>query len=277
MGFLISILTTVFYCFAEERITLTTYYPAPYGVYKDLRADQMAIGSEYRYVQSLTNGTLIVSEKVGIGTADPGPYKLYIAGGNTGASPTPRIKFNDYFDNSGNPSVSHIDLYGGQYGFGISAGNLDIFTNGNIRFYKGADEYMVIEDGGNVGIGTNDPAAKLHVNGVIKASGTIYAGGLEDGNQVCRKDGTNCRPIAYSSQYTLHDHHGGPEYITMTSTSTSVCFLTKEIINCHGGCGSNGCEIEVHNNNWRLKADSSQSGTDDEVWCGARCLIWGSQ
>ena len=63
------ILFGVFYCFADETITLTTYYPAPYGIYKELRADGMAIGFAYRYSPaSLTDGVLIVSDSVGIGT-----------------------------------------------------------------------------------------------------------------------------------------------------------------------------------------------------------------
>jgi hypothetical protein len=36
VAFFASILITTFYSFAEERITLTTYYPAPYGVYRDM-------------------------------------------------------------------------------------------------------------------------------------------------------------------------------------------------------------------------------------------------
>ena len=47
-------------------------------------------------------------------------------GGSTGANPTPRIEFdNDYYDDSGDPSVSHIDLYMGKFGFGVS------YTGGN--------------------------------------------------------------------------------------------------------------------------------------------------
>jgi len=64
-------------CFAQapanENITITTYYPAPYGVYKykEIRADQMSIGSTYRTTATLSDGDLIVEGSVGIGTTNP--------------------------------------------------------------------------------------------------------------------------------------------------------------------------------------------------------------
>lgn len=64
------ILLSFFCSFAEERITLTTYYPAPYGVYIELRADKISVGSGYRNT-ALSDGTFIASGNVGIGTANP--------------------------------------------------------------------------------------------------------------------------------------------------------------------------------------------------------------
>lgn len=55
-------------CQAQEQVTITTYYPAPYGVYRELRANQMAIGSTYR-AAGLADGNLIVSGNVAIGQA----------------------------------------------------------------------------------------------------------------------------------------------------------------------------------------------------------------
>lgn len=58
--------------FAQERITLTTYYPAPYGVYRELRTNGLAVGNGYRYnPATLTDGYLLVSGRVGIGTPTP--------------------------------------------------------------------------------------------------------------------------------------------------------------------------------------------------------------
>lgn len=47
----------------EESVTITTYYPSPYGVYHELRVDQMPIGSAYsnHSTYPLSDGNLIVA------------------------------------------------------------------------------------------------------------------------------------------------------------------------------------------------------------------------
>ena len=82
---LILLLASYSFIFAqEESITFTTYYPAPYGSYQELRSDRVAIGSAYRDVTAnpLSDGNLIVSGNVGIGTNSPGPgIALDVVGG----------------------------------------------------------------------------------------------------------------------------------------------------------------------------------------------------
>lgn len=53
--------------FCDETLTITTYYPSPYGTYREMRADQMSVGSGYRS-SSLSDGMLFVENKVGVGT-----------------------------------------------------------------------------------------------------------------------------------------------------------------------------------------------------------------
>lgn|GEM_PF-5699488 len=72
---------TALFCFAEEQITITTYYPSPVGVYRELRSVYMSVGVNYSnnsqfcwaggcpatgVVDWLTS--LIVQGRVGIGT-----------------------------------------------------------------------------------------------------------------------------------------------------------------------------------------------------------------
>lgn len=58
------------YAQQPEQVTITTYYPLPYGSYRELRTDQMSVGSGYR-TASLSDGNLLVSGNVGIGTNSP--------------------------------------------------------------------------------------------------------------------------------------------------------------------------------------------------------------
>ncbi len=69
------------FAFSEENLTITTYYPSPYGSYRELTAHRMKIGANYS--DSGTNvpdNNLIVEGNVGIGTTTP-QTQLDVAGG----------------------------------------------------------------------------------------------------------------------------------------------------------------------------------------------------
>ena len=56
----------------DETITLTTYYPLPYGSYRALSSHQMKIGATYSGSGvANTDSNLLVEGKVGIGTTNP--------------------------------------------------------------------------------------------------------------------------------------------------------------------------------------------------------------
>lgn len=59
--------------FAQEQITITTYYPSPFGIYNEMRARRMAVGSNYLDASTVTvaDDQLIVEGEVGIGNTDP--------------------------------------------------------------------------------------------------------------------------------------------------------------------------------------------------------------
>jgi hypothetical protein len=71
---------------AEETLTITTYYPSPYGSYNELTANRMKIGANST-ATTLTdddNGKLLVDGPLGIGTTNPDPTsKLYVEGNVT--------------------------------------------------------------------------------------------------------------------------------------------------------------------------------------------------
>lgn len=60
-----------FACASAEELTITTYYPSPYGVYREMRANQLAVGSGFR-TSALSDGYLYVQNRVGIGKSNPG-------------------------------------------------------------------------------------------------------------------------------------------------------------------------------------------------------------
>ncbi|HLG24303.1 MAG TPA: hypothetical protein VI564_05235 [Candidatus Nanoarchaeia archaeon] len=124
---------------------------------------------------------------VGIGIGNPG-YKLEIGGGATGASPAPILSFSDYYDNAGDPSVSHIDLYGGTYGIGVSAGTLNYISDDAHAFYDdsslAAPAFFIDGSAGNVGVGTKTPQATLHVNATTGAAIRLSTSGGTDYSRI---------------------------------------------------------------------------------------------
>ena len=59
--------------FAQEQITITTYYPSPFGIYNEMRAKRLAVGTNYLDSSTVTvaDDQLIVEGEVGIGNTDP--------------------------------------------------------------------------------------------------------------------------------------------------------------------------------------------------------------
>lgn len=83
--------------FSQETLTITTYYPSPYGVYRELRSQRMAIGDNYYgsgYCwppdicanQINADADLVVEGNVGIGVINP-TYQLQLSL-NSAAKPT---------------------------------------------------------------------------------------------------------------------------------------------------------------------------------------------
>jgi hypothetical protein len=156
---------------AEETITITTYYPSPYGVYREMRAKRIAIGDTYYDAGDMPweeiNGDggdidyladLVVEGNVGIGTTNPellltlsrnGSSMLGLYSSNTTATNrnwafrTSNFAWGDF-------SIMQSNALGGS---AVDAGTA--------RF--------VIDPSGNVGIGTTSPGAKLDVRGAIYA------------------------------------------------------------------------------------------------------------
>ena len=146
-----------------------------------------------------------VGGNVGIGTSNPGNYKLnvfgpvfgkaiyttYIADGLYGATAVPsRISTHNH---DGGILFGYEDLGLGDYSprVGLQQTNdavnspqittvrasIGLVRNGNITVKGGAShsEFLRIDNSGNVGIGTSTPSTKLHVAGDVTVTGNIAA------------------------------------------------------------------------------------------------------
>ena len=49
---LILVLAVSWTCLAQERITITTYYPSPFGIYNQVHADRLAVGNNRAFGNS---------------------------------------------------------------------------------------------------------------------------------------------------------------------------------------------------------------------------------
>lgn len=98
-------------------------------------------------------------------------------GGTTGASPSAQLIFSDYYDNAGNASISHLQLYT-NYGFGISANQLNYISDSDHVFYDGTIELAKITSNGYLEI--NNPSSNVYN---LNVNGNAHFGDAYDGGQ----------------------------------------------------------------------------------------------
>ena len=130
---------------------------------------------------------------------------LNLEGGTTAAAPTPQLHFGNYYDSSGGPSISHIDLYNGDYGFGISVGDLDYISDIRHRFYSdtsaaadGTPALQIDGENNQVGVNMASTSYSLDVTGDIRINSGALGVGVNPNGTDGRIDASN-DVVAYSS------------------------------------------------------------------------------
>ncbi|GEM_PF-6027930 len=154
--------------YADEKITLSTYYPAPYGEYRTL-----SVGDTYAAPDPAGNANLLVEGRVGIGTTDPQAL-LHIR--SLDLNPPIGVDPRDVNDDGSIDAIDVQLIINASLGIDISPFNADVNGDGSINavdvqmVINGAlglpfarDNTVVLEVD-RVGIGTTDPANRLDIS-----------------------------------------------------------------------------------------------------------------
>ena len=157
------------------------YSTAPLGYSTYIQGSRLV----FTYGKDKTPGMVLTqSGNVGIGTTDP-QYKLDVNGTGHFSNDVTISNSKSFaqYDNKGN-SCSLISLgTGNEYviGYGVASREYPTYLDGNKLLFRTSKYHqtrMVIDDTGNVGIGTDTPAYKLDVDGKLHVSGSAIFDGV---------------------------------------------------------------------------------------------------
>lgn len=187
----ICLLISVICAYAQDSdsITITTYYPSPYGVYNQLQTNSLGVGDTNGdgnfnaadvppATPGATNGDVWIAGNVGIGTTEvPERRNLIVHSSNDQGN----IWISGVSDSGATYSALYLD--DNYVGDVTNEGNFWVIAHKKMlgdsredslyiarKKQDGSwiDPAMMIDKDGNVGIGTRGPGQKLDVRGNIK-------------------------------------------------------------------------------------------------------------
>ncbi len=171
--FIFSICSVAFLSAADETLTITTYYPSPYGVYKTLRL----------YPNDTIDPTAASCPNRGEMYFDDSDGKLYVCSGASGSATWQSAGGGGYWTKNGNNIYNNntgtvgIGIDPAAYGGYKLAVNGASYLNGALTVNGSLQVNSSINTGGNVAI----PDASVYKVG----SDTGYTGWVQFGPSLC--------------------------------------------------------------------------------------------
>ncbi|MDD5432876.1 MAG: hypothetical protein PHO70_07855, partial [Candidatus Omnitrophica bacterium] len=157
------------FCFAQEDITITTYYPSPSGNYNNLFVtngeaigDTSGDGRVNATDLSPIAGSLTASGRIGIGTNAPVARLDILDSTNANNNEKLAIRRRGVGDVGLSFQQNGVAAFGLVHRAGVDGG-LSFLNNYWEGPGGGGTEIMRILGGGNVGIGTSNPTVRLDV------------------------------------------------------------------------------------------------------------------
>ena len=250
---------------AEERITLSTYYPAPYGEYDDLTAYDltaynMKVGVTYSDPDVIIDdNNLIVEGNIGIGTTAPGE-KLEVSGNIRLTTDNDKIQLGTAQDISTSYNGTNWLFNPKVVGTGVMLADTDSkwsFRDTAIGIYSQADTFFDLFADGAVRIGDSSAGAptnytKFGADGSISQVGTARIDWTKyTANSVTVAGFTAVGQVVADLQtandgavFTLTEVAGGGNYIIVDFVSVTA-FNWVKVLGSYSGSGTHGIYIEL--------------------------------
>lgn len=229
---------------ASENVTLTTYYPAPSGVYQQMITTQNSFFSrDSGYVEIGGSATL------------PAGVKMTVTGGRVGintTAPQSQLDVNGGLAvgayGGANPAPANGLIVSGRVGLGttVPANSLDVAGAAAIGYAGSAAPANGMIVSGNVGIGVSAPTAKLQVsgsgsstvdlvvNGRIRTGDGGNSGGVwlsNAGNMFVGQEGTNLGFWTATAGWGVEVSQRGYLHINNAAASCAQFWTTGNLTN----------------------------------------------
>lgn len=174
--------------FSQETVTITTYYPSPYGSYRELTSHRMKIGTTYSGSgTTVSDNNLIVEGSVGIGTTGPNTALdlngAFSVRGMAAPALSPTGQGRIYFDSTANKfkmsenAGAYTDLGGGVSGSG-TANYIPLWTS-----TTSLGNSLISQSGANVNVNgylnvINGYSVRITSPGVLRTEGGVQHANL---------------------------------------------------------------------------------------------------